>query len=231
MIREHRFRDAEEAGEALAAAVAERLAARLGRPGNASLAVSGGSTPRPCFAALRRRSLPWERVWITLADERFVPAGHRDSNEGLVRRELLVEAAAAASFVGLGPDGAPSPAEAATDAERRLHGMVPFDVAVLGMGVDGHTASLFPGAQGLARALDLSSGRICQAVDPPRAEHRRLTLTAPALVGAGFLALHLQGEEKWRVFETARREGPVTELPVRALLRWARAGVDVYWSP
>ena len=217
----------------LAAALADRVAADLRRAvterGKASLVVSGGSTPRPFFEQLSRRPLPWSHVQVTLADERWVPADDDASNERLVRRHLLVERAATATLIGLKtPDATPEAGRGA--CEQALARIArPFDVVVLGMGGDGHTASLFPEAPELEAGLDPSSRRACLAVRPPAAPHPRMSLTLAALLDSRRLVLHITGEEKWEVYERASEPGPATELPIRAVLESGR--VEVWWAP
>jgi 6-phosphogluconolactonase len=105
-----------------------------------------------------------------------------------------------------------------------------FDVVVLGMGTDGHTASFFPRGDRLADALDLNrKGRII-AIEAPGAGEPRLTFSLPALLDAGFIALHIEGKEKAQALVEALEPGPVEDMPVRAVLR-AAAPIIVYWSP
>lgn len=128
----------------LADLIAANLSTSLRKRNAASLVVSGGSTPAPLFDALSTRELDWSRVTVTLADERWVPADHKDSNEALVRNRLLVGNAASAAFVSLYEPGC-SPIEAQSVVAQRLGSMpLPFDVVLLGMGNDGHTASFSP---------------------------------------------------------------------------------------
>ena len=231
MLREQTAADPQTLAETLARDIADELRAAVAARGSASLVVSGGSTPRPLFAALARTPLPWRDVVVTLADERWVPPSHQDSNEALVRRHLLVGEAAAARFVGLWND-TPTPEEGHAACERALTAVPrPFDVLVLGMGGDGHTASLFPGAAELAAGLDRSSHRLCLAVHPTHAPHPRMSLTLPALAASRRVILHLTGATKRQVLDRALADGPEDQLPIRAVLRHATAGVDLYWSP
>ncbi|WP_243319662.1 6-phosphogluconolactonase [Geothrix sp. SG200] len=214
---------------ALAQDVARRLKEELARQDRTVLVVSGGRSPVPLFQALARQVLPWERVTVTLADERWVPADHSDSNEALVRAHLLQGAAAAARmaplFTGaLTPEqGAPAVCAALAELPR------PFCRVILGMGEDGHIASLFPGAAELAEGLITEAAAL--AVHPPRAPHPRLSLSLRALLDTRDLVLMISGPAKRRVLEQALEEGPVEDLPVRAILRQTAVPVSVCWAP
>lgn len=230
MIYERRLADPDLAGAALAARVAGWLADALDRRPSATLVVSGGSTPVPFFRRLSRLDLPWSRVRVTLADERWVEPSHPDSNEGLVRRELLANRAASARWSGLW-NAAATPEEGRAEAAARLAALLPIEVAVLGLGADGHTASLFPGAPGVAAALDPEGEATVVAVRPPAAPHPRLSLSLAALLGSNRLALHLTGDEKWQVYRRAADAATADGLPVGALLREAAGRIEVYWAP
>ncbi|HDO30975.1 MAG TPA: 6-phosphogluconolactonase, partial [Desulfobacteraceae bacterium] len=178
----HSFADADELAEHLAARVADLLRQAIKARGRATLVVSGGSTPKPLFRALAHQALDWGRVTVTLADERWVDTTAPDSNEGLLRRYLLRDQAGAAKVVGL-KNKAATAKEGEKECAQRLAGLPrPFDVVILGMGGDGHTASFFPGARRLPEALDMKSGRDCLAISPPEAPHERMTLTLPVLL-------------------------------------------------
>ncbi|HVO00304.1 MAG TPA: 6-phosphogluconolactonase [Steroidobacteraceae bacterium] len=217
--------------QALADAIAAELAAALRRRAGASLVVSGGRTPEAMFGELARHELEWARVQVTLADERWVDASDPASNEALVRAALLRERAAAARFIGMKND-APTPQEGAAAAWRAVNAMPqPFDVVVLGMGDDGHTASLFPGSAGLAAALDAAAAPACVGVRPPAAPHPRLSLNLAALLRSRRICLQISGARKWAVYQQALQPGPADELPVRAVLHQRAVPVDVYWCP
>lgn len=211
LCTEHTFDSTDALSAALATDVAQRLQRAIGEHGQASLAVSGGKSPVPLFAALRQHPLPWAQVTVLLVDERVVPHTHADSNTALVRQHLLQDAAAAARFVPLFDDHAEL-SDRASDplglerlaqlANERL-GTVPWplDVVLLGMGEDGHTASLFPDAPGLAHALH--SGDAVAWVRPATAPHARLTLTLPRLLQARHVALSISGAAKRAVYAQA----------------------------
>ena len=201
----------------LAAAVGDDLRLAINARGRARLAVSGGTTPVPFFTALRQADLDWSRVAVTLVDERWVDADHADSNAALVQRHLLVGAAAGATFQPL-KNAAASAADGCLRANSLVSPLCPLDVAVLGMGADGHTASWFPGASNLAQALDADRSDCCVALMPPGDGCERLSLSFSCIRAAGRRYLYFTGANKWATLERALLPGPVAELPVRALL-------------
>jgi 6-phosphogluconolactonase len=222
------FADRAALAEALAAAVAEGLKAGAEARGAASLAVSGGSTPAAFFAALAAHDdVPWDKVTVTLVDERWVDTGSERSNARLVEAKLLQGRAAAARFVPLYQGGTQPDAGAASAAQRAVP--YPLDVAVLGMGTDGHTASFFPGGDTLAAALTAEGPVI--ALRAPGAGEPRVTLTLPVLLAARALYLHIEGEEKAATLLRALADGPVEDMPVRAVLRAAATPLTIYWCP
>ncbi|MDD3619903.1 MAG: 6-phosphogluconolactonase [Desulfobulbaceae bacterium] len=225
------FPDPETLAGALAAAVAERLRNALAAENTVSLVVSGGTTPKPFFRRLSEYDLSWNRVLITLADERWVDAADGASNEFLVRSQLLRGRARAATFVPL-KNSAPTARQGEDECHLALSLLPrPFAAVILGMGGDGHTASLFPGAAGLAEALDMHSDRNCAAVSPAHAPHERLTLTLPLLLDAGLIILHVTGAAKRRVLAEALEGGPAMRMPVRAVLDQDKTPVHIYWAP
>jgi 6-phosphogluconolactonase len=229
--RLHEFADGRALAEALAGRVAGLLAEAVAARGAASIAVSGGSTPKAFFKALSAHDLAWERVTITLVDERFVPADNPRSNHLLVAQNLLKDKATIARFVPLyhAADSAEAAAELAS-AETAAIGQ-PFDVVVLGMGTDGHTASFFPGGSRLAEAISAQTPRGVITMEAEGAGETRLTLTFTSLQDARLLVLHIEGDAKKSVLAAAEADGPEAEMPVRAVLRRAETPVDIYWAP
>lgn len=220
-----RHLNAAQAAEALAISVAGKLSAAAASWGEASLVLSGGRTPLPLLQDLRAQPLPWAKITVTLADERFVPVDHADSNERQLREVLLQGPAAQARFIGL-RGTADSPQQAASEAWQRLTGVErPFDVVVLGMGDDGHTASLFPGSPGLAAALDAAAKPACVVMQAPAAPHTRLSLNLAALRQTHQLYLHFTGEAKWQVWAGA------DDLPVSRTLCRMYPLAQLYWAP
>lgn len=229
LARWNEFATSDELAAALAAKVADVLRAAIARQGEAFLAVSGGTTPGRFMAALSREELDWSKVIVTLVDERFVPETSARSNASLAKANLLQNNAAAARFAPLYHEAATvEDAAAMADAEIRALPW-PLDAAILGMGGDGHTASFFPDAQGLDALLDPTSARIVMPVHAASAGEPRLTLTLPALVGAGLLVVHIEGAEKRSVLDAAM--AAETALPIRTVLDRAPRAAEIYWAP
>jgi 6-phosphogluconolactonase len=230
-VHEHRFPDSTALAHALSGEIKVDLDEAIGVRKAASLVVSGGRTPLKLFEQLRAEKTDWKNVWVTLADERWVDTTVEASNERFVREHLLTNAAAEARFVGL-KNPAPTPEAGADWAWRALSRVPhPFDIVLLGMGADGHTASLFPGSLALSRALDVTTGAGCVAVNALTAPHARVSLNLAALLDARRIVLHIEGESKWHVYQKARMPGSAAELPIRAILHQKEVPVDVYWSP
>lgn len=230
-VHEHRFPDSHALAQALAGEVGTDLREAISVRESASLVLSGGKTPQRFFHEVRKERLAWERVWLTLADERWVETSSADSNEKLVREHVLQGDAQGARFVGLkNPAATP---EAGIDWAWRALSRVPrpYDVVMLGMGEDGHFASLFPGSLGLAKALDTQAKPACVAMNGLSAPHARISLNLAAILDSRRLILHIEGERKWQVWQRAKESGSSSELPIRALLQQKEIPLDVYWAP
>ena len=226
-----RYADIETLSQELAARIAAILGAAIAARGLASLVVSGGRSPVRLFEVLRSAPLDWSRVCIALADERWVLPTDAASNEHLVRSTLLKGSAAAARFHGL-KNGAPTPDLGAVSAwETFARVPRPFDAVILGMGDDGHTASLFPGSPNLPSALNPAAAAGCVGMWSPAPPKARLSLNLSALLDSRRITLLITGESKWRTLGAARDPGPEQEMPIRAVLRQSRTPVDVMWSP
>lgn len=223
------FEDAEQTAQALARQVAQQLRLALAARGLATLVVSGGRTPVRFLELVARTDLDWSKVTITLADDRWVADDHPDSNADLVRRHLLNGLASKARFVPL-VNAVVSPEQHLPTAERHLAGLTrPFDVVVLGMGEDGHTASLFPAAAGTDAAMDLRSPQQLALITPGQAAHRRITMTLRTLLDARSVALLIQGESKRAVVEVASI-GLAQDYPIAAILQQHTVPVDIFYS-
>ena len=207
----------------LANQLAGELNGALMNPPHASFAVPGGSTPGPVFDTLSAADLHWDRIHVMLTDERWVPEDSDRSNTRLVRERLLTNRAAMAQYVPLCAETG-TPEEAIDDLAAGLAPELPISVLLLGMGADGHIASLFPGADRLADALDDRAPPL-MAMRAPGAPEPRVTLTAPVLAGAMSTHILITGAEKRETLERARH-AKRDEMPVRvvwndAIVHWA----------
>lgn len=219
--------------DALAAAAADRLGealeAGLRDRGAATMALAGGGTPGDIYRRLSERPLDWSRVSVTLTDERWVDAASPDSNARLVRETLLQGLAAQARLVPLKDDTSRTPEAAARAADAALASTWPLDAVLLGMGDDGHFASLFPGSPTLRAGLD-PSGRdrvIAVPAGEPAPPQPRISLTLPAVLHTRLLLLVIRGSEKLSVLERAGEEA----IPVAALLEQTITPLVVFWAP
>lgn len=205
--------------EALMIGLAGRIAGALGEVlrggGRASIAVPGGTTPGPFFDFLSAAEIGWDRVDVLPTDERLVPGDDMRSNARMIRARLLRGPAAAALFVALGDAAAPDGGLAA--AQAAVAPLLPLDLVVLGMGEDGHVASLFPGASELDDALADDAPPVAK-ITPPDQPEARLSLTLPVLRDAGSVHVLITGKAKRAALERAAQAGSVAAAPVCALL-------------
>jgi 6-phosphogluconolactonase len=225
------FDHPEALNQALAHTIGFRLRRLLRTKDNVVLAVSGGRTPTDLFQVLSRIDLPWSKIHITLIDERCVPADSADSNASLVARELLQNKASDAPFFPLYDDQAAVQNLQALEARFSENHCFPLDIGILGMGNDGHTASLFPCAVNIEALMHDESGQLFHQVMPVTAPHERITFSLPALLQTGTLILHLTGSEKRQVLEKALAGESVTEMPIRAFLHHPTVKTQIYWAP
>lgn len=213
--------------DAAASTIVQALTTAVANQGFAGFAATGGSTPAPVYDRLAQATAPWDKVMVTLTDERWVPPTDPSSNEKLVREHLLTGEAAKAGFSPLYFEGV-SHEEAALKAQAGVAAAAPFGVVLLGVGPDGHFASLFPGNPVLARGLDPASDRLVLAVPPgdPAPDMPRISLTFQALTQTALIVLLVTGQAK-----RALLDGEVDQtLPVAAILNQDRAKVRILWA-
>jgi len=221
------FNTREDLYDAAASVLVEALTTAVAKRGQAGFAATGGTTPAPVYDRLSLMTAPWDKVVVTLSDDRFVPPSHAGSNEGLVRRHLLVGEAAKARFAPLYFEGV-SQDESALKAEEGVAAASPFGAVLLGVGADGHFASLFPGSPVLAQGLDPETERLVLAAPAghPAPDIPRLSLTFAALTRTDLIVLLVTGEAK-----RALLEGPIDPaLPVASILKQDRARVRILWA-
>ena len=228
-MQEYRFDTRDDAAIAAAEAIAGLIERRLAAQGEASLVVPGGTTPARGFEALSATDLDWSAVSVVLSDERWVAPDSEDSNEKLVRDTLIKGRAAAASLLGVF-DAASTPEARVETLADELRGLpFPFACSLLGMGEDGHFASLFPDADKLEDGLDAESATLYLPVSTAASPHPRISLSLSALSRSDEIVLLVFGQAKLDVLEAAKAPG--SELPIARLLKQKRAPVNVYWAP
>ena len=205
--------------DAAAHAVAAQLSVGLAAHGRASLVATGGRSPGPVYDRLKDADLDWTHVAVTLSDERQVDVDSPNANLRLLRERLFLGEAAKAHYLPL------------TDyAEPALRALMPFDAVLLGMGEDGHIASLIPGSPVMAEAMD-PDGKALVAESPAgfgSPPVPRITLTLAALLQSRAIFLLIAGEAKRQVVADALAGA---ELPVRAILDQTRVPIRVFWTP
>jgi 6-phosphogluconolactonase len=218
----------------LAQDIAQRLAAAIQARGFAVLSVSGGKSPVALFEALRVIDIDWSRVRITLVDERCVPRSHPDSNALLVQTHLQQDLAAKAQLVFMvasASEPLDTPAAQAKAAGIALLAASPADVLVLGMGADGHTASLFPEAPNLAEAMDLRNTQTCVAIElahpPANAPYARITQTLAQILSARHIVLPLTGADKLNTLQQAWKQA-TPALPISFVLQQTQTPVALW---
>lgn len=195
-------------------AIAEYLSQAIAEHGSASLVVSGGSSPVPTFATLANTPIDWAQVTIALVDDRDVPANHADSNDLLVHTHLLQGHAAQAHYVSLAHDP-----DAVANITR------PFDVMLLGMGTDGHFASLFPDMVSDATAFDTNAApAILRTGIKGSPAHPRISMNLAMILQSRHIMLLIQGDAKRAVLAKAQHD---RSLPVSALLHQTISDIDI----
>jgi len=236
MLTERFFENRQDMVAALETECVAALNQAIEDRGEATFLVSGGSTPEPLYKSLSNVDLNWESVYIALVDERWVDFEHDKSNEAFTVKHLIQNKAAAANLVGM-KNTADTAQEGLADCEAAYQQLAqPFDITILGMGNDGHTASLFPHANGLEAALNPDSPELCTAIIAHQSEvtgaiTERMTLSLAGLLQSKTLVLLITGQEKLDVLRKAQAGTDVAEMPIRAVLQQDRVPVVVYWAP
>lgn len=230
VLTEHTSQDRATLTAQVSEAMSDWIASAVETRGKATIALAGGTSPGPVFEMLSAQPLPWDRVTVTLTDERWLPADNPASNTHLVHSTLLKDRAAAARHLPL-KTADPAPAHGAPAINATLKPHLPLDICLLGMGTDGHIASLIPGAEGYEQGCDPTQDA---AVVPIHAEGAagapdRISLTLNTILQSRIIAILITGEEKKHVFEQARRQDGSS--PVRQLLSQDSHPVHLFWAP
>lgn len=236
MVTEHLFQNRQEMIVALQTVCVTALNEAIEDRGEATFMVSGGSTPEPLYQSLSNTELDWESVYVALVDERWVEIDHDKSNEAFTLKHLIQNNAATANLIGM-KNTAETAQEGLADCESAYQQLAqPFAVTILGMGSDGHTASLFPFAEGLESALNPDSVELCAAITAKQSEvtgavTNRMTLSLAGLLRSKSLLLLITGDEKLSVLRKAQSGTNVNEMPIRAVLQQQQVPVSIYWAP
>ena len=227
-LTEVTYENAEQLNEKFAERIVELLQSEVNVNGTATLVVSGGRTPVGLFNSLSTKGIDWSSITVTLADERWVDEQDDASNAKLVKTHLLINNAKDATFLSLKTSHSD-----AYDAESEVAELLssvarPFTVTILGMGEDGHTASLFPCSAEVERGLDLNNDSLCLAATPTTAPHQRMSLTLKQIVASKNVFLHLTGEKKKKVLHKAIAD---TQNPKPIVSVVDNADVTLCWAP
>ena len=228
-LTEHRFEDRQLLQDSLAFDTMDRLKLAVAQTGVASMILSGGTSPGALYRDLSEQDMPWDQVIFSLSDERWIDAEHVDSNAHMVKRRLLQKQAAKAEFVPL-KTSANNVNDGLAQAQENFNKMPPkHTVTLLGMGDDGHTASLFPTAENLTDMLDISKPDLLAAVPMHGNGVDRISMTLTALLQSDVINILFFGTDKWDVYKRAKAE-KTPALPVSYLLHQDRVPVHIYWA-
>lgn len=214
----------------LAEFIITTLTEDIKKRGRASLLVSGGSTPIHLFKLLSHYEIAWDKVSITLVDERFVPDHHPDQNGAMVKNNLLQSNAAQAKFLPMVLDHKDSKNNLELVRAQMQIIKRPFSFVILGMGGDGHTASLFPDALELDDAMNLSTSDDLMITNPVRAPHERITFTRRALLNTNHLILHCYGNEKKNIFDKVADLNDYRPYPIEGFVHQNRVELKLFWT-
>ena len=230
-IDENLFDDSEVMLDRLADFMVQQLNHALIQQGSATMIATGGNTPKPLYARLQRMDLDWSKVVITLSDERWVPPTDPRSNQKMIQQSLLIGLAGRAAFVPL-LTSHEEPVSAERVVAQRLNTLSkPYSLTLLGMGSDGHFASLFPDCPEIRAGLMRTEP--CIGVYPKKTDTPRMSLTLHEILNSQRIVLLFTGQDKWDVYQEALSdlESPSLTLPIRALLSQQRVPIHVFWSP
>jgi 6-phosphogluconolactonase len=233
MINDNRFSDTHTLAQQLADSVAGKMRSIINSRGRVSLAVSGGKTPKEFFQKLSQQELDWSKVLVTLVDDRWVDDTDEHSNARLVKENLLINNASLAYFVPL-KNAEQTPKDGLMISENRLHEQIDeLDIVVLGMGLDGHTASWFPESEALTQCLDEQTAACCFAVMDAPQFPQRMTMSLSLVLRSKHIYLHFEGDEKNSVYEQVCDEHEkhnFEPMPVRSVLFQNQVPVNIYRS-
>ena len=229
MINRNTFNNRSDLDQAFAKQVADQLSEVIANNGSATIAFSGGSTPKGFFNALSQHDITWDKVNVTLADDRWVDVNNNDSNDKLIRENLLVNKAAKATLFSL-KQGDSFDQDSLDKLNVAAQNVLPLDIVILGMGEDGHTASIFPCSEQVEAGLNSSTPACLMKTIPTTAPYERITFNFSALIAAKYLYLHIVGSSKQTVLEQALASDNAVEMPIRAFLQHPTKTCEIFWA-
>lgn len=226
----NQFSSRDELDQTFASQVAQQLQSAIDTKGRASIAFSGGSTPKGFFKALSQTDIAWDKVTVTLADERWVDVQDNDSNARLLSENLLQNNAKQARFFSLKQNGDFDQNYLNELTKQAQQQLLPLDVTILGMGEDGHTASIFPCSAQVNEGLDVTAKPALIKVVPTTAPYERVTFNFSALINSSNLYLHIVGQSKQEVLNKALADDNAVEMPIRAFLQSDQQTCNIFWA-
>lgn len=225
------YDDADEMANAVAGDIQFIIESAIDARGAAVIALAGGRTPQPAFDKLAEARIDWKRVTIIPTDDRLVPMGDPLSNATMIAKTFLPKGARVIPITSEAAEDYKAAGRAADARLQDLHW--PLDLCLLGVGTDGHTASIFPGPD-LEEALNGPKERRALGVMPdplpPEAPVARVTLSLAAITSARALMIAVTGQAKRDVIEAAIREGVGSPYPIGRVLAQSELPVDIHWS-
>lgn len=226
----NKFPTSEELANNLAKKVAKILEDSIKMQGEATLLVSGGNTPKLFFQKLSQTTIPWEKVSIGLVDERWIESSLKDSNSFLIRNNLLINYAKKAKFIDMYLEQVNINLAEKICSKVYEREFSKIDVLILGMGADAHTASLFPLNEKLNKAFNLEYENFCISIEPKTAPYKRMSLTLRSILSAENIILHIEGEEKLKVYDTALKSDDIYKYPISSVLKQNKKNIEVFYS-
>ena len=235
-LKERFYRDQDKLFDSLTDFCQQTLEKGCATKGQATFMVSGGATPAPLYQRLSRRVLSWSKINVALVDERWVEPSSDSSNQAFIKKTLLQHNGADSRFIDLNLQLAcyQADADAVNEAYQALP--KPWDLTILGMGSDGHTASIFPNANGTEQSLDDSQDKLVTAIKARKTKvtgdnTKRITLSKNGLLQSQQIVLLITGQEKLNVYRRALQQTNHNKMPISALLQQTKVPIQVFWAP
>ena len=225
----YKFTDNDALLSEFAQKIVNILKEQISNKGVATLLVSGGNTPKALFEKLSNMDISWDKVKIGLCDERWIHSNEKDSNANLVKNFFLKNYAKEAKFIGMYLENISSYDAQKTCSKIYQEELYPFDIVILGMGTDGHTASLFPNNVKLEEAFDINSEDLCISMTPCTASYDRMSLNLKAILSAKNIFLHIEGKSKLKVYNDALENNDKFNTPIVSVLNNNIKNIEVFY--